>query len=305
MKAVRFDRYGGPDVLAVREVKDPVPGAGEVLVQVKACAINPGEIGIREGLFAERSPASFPSGEGSDLAGLVQALGDGVGEFSVGDPVFGWTDSRASHAELVVAPASQLAVKPQGISWEVAGSLYVAPMAAYACVRAVAPKPGESVVVSGAAGGVGGVAVQLARRTGATVIGLASVHNHDWLRSRDVVPVAYGEGQADRVREAVGGTPDAFIDTFGVGYVDLAIELGVPVERINTIKEFSAVERVGVKAQGTASVASAEVLREIAALVADGSVEIPIARTYPLGDVREAYDDLALRKTRGKIVLIP
>jgi NADPH:quinone reductase-like Zn-dependent oxidoreductase len=103
----------------------------------------------------------------------------------------------------------------------------------------------------------------------------------------------------------VGGTPDAFIDTFGVGYVDLAIELGVPVERINTIKEFSAVERVGVKAQGTASVASAEVLREIAALVADGSVEIPIARTYPLGDVREAYDDLALRKTRGKIVLIP
>jgi NADPH:quinone reductase-like Zn-dependent oxidoreductase len=305
MKAVRFDRYGGPDVLEVRDVEDPVAGPGEVLVRVKACAINPGEIGIREGLFAERSPATFPSGEGSDLAGLVRALGDGVSDFSVGDPVFGWTDSRASHAELVVVPAAHLAPKPQGISWEVAGSLYVAPLAAYACVKAVAPKAGESVVVSGAAGGVGSVAVQLARRTGATVIGLASAHNHDWLRSRDIVPVAYGEGQADRVREAAGGTPDAFIDTFGVGYVDLAVELGVPVERINTITDFAAVERLGVKAQGTASVASGEVLREIASLVADGALEIPIARTYPLGDVREAYDDLARRKTRGKIVLIP
>jgi NADPH:quinone reductase-like Zn-dependent oxidoreductase len=302
---VRFDRYGGPDVLEVRDVEDPVAGPGEVLVQVKACAINPGEIGIREGLFAERSPATFPSGEGSDLAGVVRALGDGVSDFSVGDPVFGWTDSRASHAELVVVPAAHLAPKPQGISWEVAGSLYVAPLAAYACVKAVAPKAGESVVVSGAAGGVGSVAVQLARRTGATVIGLASAHNHDWLRSRDIVSVAYGEGQADRVREAAGGTPDAFIDTFGVGYVDLAVELGVPVERINTITDFAAVERLGVKAQGTASVASGDVLREIASLVADGALEIPIARTYPLGDVREAYDDLARRKTRGKIMLIP
>jgi len=137
------------------------------------------------------------------------------------------------------------------------------------------------------------------------VIGLASEHNHDWLRSRGVVPVAYGDGQAGRIRDAAGGRVDAFIDTFGGGYADLAVELGVPVERINTIADFGAVERLGVSAQGTATVASADVVSEIASLVADGSVEIPIARTYPLAEVQAAYRELAERRTRGKIVLLP
>jgi len=305
MKAVRFDRYGGLDVLEVREVEDPVAGAGRVLVAVKAAGINPGEIWIREGRLHARWPATFPSGEGTDLAGIVRAIGDGVTEFEVGDEVLGWTEERASHAELVAVPADQLTPKPASVPWEVAGSLFVAGLAAYASVAAVAPRDGETVVVSAAAGGVGSVAVQLARRTGATVIGLASERNHAWLRSHEIVPVSYGEGQAQRIREAAGREIDAFIDTFGDGYVDLAISLGVAPARINTIIDFDAVQRLGVQGQGTHTIASARSLAEIAGLVADGSLEIPIARTLPLDQVRDAFRELGARKTHGKIVLIP
>jgi len=305
MKAVRFDHYGGVDVLEVREVDRPVPGTGEVLVAVKAAAINPGEISIREGLLHERWPATFPSGEGTDFAGVVEEVGAGVQDFAAGDEVCGWTERRASHAEFVAVPADQLTPKPPGVSWEVAGSLFVACMAGYACVDAVAPKPGEVVAVSAAAGGVGSIAAQLAVRTGATVIGLASEPNHAWLSDHGVIPVTYGDGQAERIEQAAGGHLDAFIDTFGGGYVELAISLGVPADRINTIADFAAVERFGVHGQGTHAVGTAARLAEIAGLVADGSLEVPIARTFPLAHVREAFALLAQRKTRGKIVLIP
>jgi len=305
VKAVRFDHFGGPEVLEVLDVERPVPAPGEVLVGVKAAAINPGEIAIREGLLESRWPTTFPCGEGSDFAGVVVEFGPGVSGFAAGDAVIGWTSSRASHAEFVAVPADQITAKPDEIPWEVAGSLFVAPLAAYACMKAVAPQAGEVVVVSAAAGGVGSIAVQLAVRTGATVIGLASENNHDWLRSRGAIPVVYGEGQAERIRAAAGGRLDAFIDTFGGGYADLAIELGIPAERINTIIDYGAVERLGVHGQGTHTVDRVEVLREIVDLVADGSVEVVIAATYPLSDVREAFRELAHRRTHGKIVLLP
>jgi len=305
MKAVRFDHYGGVDVLEVREVEDPVAGSGEVLVAVKAAGINPGEVAIREGRLDSRWPATFPSGEGTDFAGLVRAVGSGVSAVAAGEEVLGWTEQRASQAELVVVPADQLTAKPASVSWEVAGSLFVVGFAAYASVQAVAPRAGETVVVSAAAGGVGSVAVQLARRTGARVIGLASEHNHDWLRRHDIVPVTYGDGQAERIREAAGAKIDAFIDTFGGGYVDLAIELGVSAERINTIADFEAVQRLGVQGQGTHAVATAPLLAELVAMVADGSLEIPIAATYPLEQVRAAFRELEKRHSHGKIVLLP
>jgi NADPH:quinone reductase-like Zn-dependent oxidoreductase len=311
MRAVRFDEYGGIDVLEVREVDDPVPGPGQVLVAVRAAGINPGEMSIRAGALHERWPATFPSGEGSDLAGVVQVLGDGDGDgdgdgaFAVGAEVLGWTEERASHAELAAVPVDQLIAKPEALSWEVAGSLYVAGCAAYASVRAVAPRAGETVVVSAAAGGVGSIAAQLARRTGATVIGVAGEGNHEWLQSHGIVPVAYGDGQAERISAAAGGPIDGLIDTFGGGYVEEAIRLGVAPERINTIIDFPAVERFGVKAEGTQSAASTEVLEELARLIAEGSLEVPIAATYPLDQVREAYRALEGRHIRGKIALIP
>jgi NADPH:quinone reductase-like Zn-dependent oxidoreductase len=305
MKAVQFDNYGGVDVLEVREVEDPVAAPGRVVVAVKAAGINPGEIAIREGRMHERLPATFPSGQGTDFAGVVQEVGEGVESFAEGDEVLGWSEERSSQAELVSVPADQLTRKPTGLGWEVAGSLFVVGMAAYASVQAVAPTDGETVVVSAAAGGVGSVAVQLARRTGARVIGLASEPNHDWLRSHDIIPVSYGEGQAERIREASDGKIDAFIDTFGSGYVDLAVELGVAPDRINTIIDFEAVQRHNVKSQGTHAIATPVLLGELAALVADGSVDLPVARTYRLAEVREAFEDLAERHTRGKIVLVP
>jgi NADPH:quinone reductase-like Zn-dependent oxidoreductase len=316
MRAVRFDHYGGVDVLELRDVEPPTPSAGQVLVRVEAAGINPGEASIREGLLHERYPATFPSGEGSDLAGVVEQLGDGVEQWTVGDEVIGFTNERASHAELVLVDAQNLTRKPPNVSWEVAGGLFVAGTTAYAAVRAVAPKSGETVVVSGAAGGVGSLAVQLARATGASVIGLASESNNDWLRLHEVIPVAYGDGVIDRVRDAVAdasagasdgdGTLDALIDTFGGGYVELAIELGVAPQRIDTIIDREAAQRYpGVKTDGSAVGASAAVLAELAGRLETGELELPIAATYPLERVRDAYRELERRHTRGKIVLMP
>jgi NADPH:quinone reductase-like Zn-dependent oxidoreductase len=177
---------------------------------------------------------------------------------------------------------------------------------AWAAVRAVAPKEGEVVVVSGAAGGVGTIAVQLARRAGARVIGLASPSHDEWLREHDVTPVTYGDGIADRVRGAADGKRvDALVDTFGSGYVELGIELGVAPARIDTIADFAAARRFGTRTDGSAEGSSAAVLAELAGLIAAEALEIPIAQTYPLEQVREAYRELERRHTLGKIVLHP
>jgi NADPH:quinone reductase-like Zn-dependent oxidoreductase len=303
-QAVRFDEYGGIDVLRVTEVDRPVPGPGQVLVRMRAAGINPGEAKIRQGLLAQRWPSTFPSGQGSDLAGVVEEVGPGVTGFAAGDEVIGFTDNRASHAELVVTEAANLIRKPDGVSWEAAGSLYVAGATAWAMVHAVSLAPGDIVVVSGAAGGVGSIAVQLAKIAGATVIGLASQANHPWLTSHGVIPVSYGEGVADRIREASGGRVDAFLDTQGGGYVELAIELGVRPERIDTIADFAAKEAYGAKTDGNAVGGNALVLAELAALVDQGRLEIPIAGVYPLARVQDAYQELEQGHTHGKIVLM-
>jgi NADPH:quinone reductase-like Zn-dependent oxidoreductase len=304
-KAVRFNHYGGIDVLHVVEVERPTPGPGEVLVTVKAAGINPGEAKIREWLLSSRFPATFPSGEGSDFAGIVAELGPNVSFVTVGDEVIGFANNRASHAEYVVVPANQLTPRPANVPWEAAGSLFVAGATAYASIRAVGLARGDTVVVSNAAGGVGSIVVQLAVNTGAKVIGLASPANHPWLAAHGVIAVAYGDHVAEGIREASGGQIDAFIDTFGANYVVLALALGVRPERINTIANFEAVTKYGVKGEGNAAVANATVLAELAELISQGSLEIPIAHVYPLGEVREAYQELEQGHTHGKIVLVP
>ncbi len=304
MRAVRFDEYGGIEVLKVVEVPRPVPGAGQVLVQVKAAGINPGGAKIRAGLLAARWPSTFPSGEGSDLAGIVAETGPGVSSFSAGDEVIGYTDNRASHAEYVLVEAQNLTAKPAGVPWEVAGALFVVGATAWAAVRAVSLTEGDTVVVSGATGGVGSLAVQLARRAGATVIGLASEPSFQWLAGHGVMPVAYGDGVADRIRQAASKV-DAFIDTFGADYVQLALELGVEPSRIDTIANFEAVARYGVKAEGSAVGASASVLAELAGLIAAGELELPITATFPLDRVQDAYRRLEEGHILGKIVLLP
>jgi NADPH:quinone reductase-like Zn-dependent oxidoreductase len=302
MKAVRFDSYGGIEVLQVLDVPVPEPSYGEALVKVKAASINPGEAKIREGLLDAIWPATFPSGEGSDFAGIVTKVGPRVENLTTGDEVIGFTDRRASHAEYVVTEAKNLTIKPANVPWEVAGALGIAGSTAYAAVRAVSLKRDDTVAVSAAAGGVGSIAIQLATRTGAAVIGIASPANDQWLSAHGVKAEPYGANLANRLREM---NIDAFIDLHGAGYVKLAVELGIPRDRIDTIADFAAAREYGVKAEGSSAALNASVLAELATLIASGALEVPIAATFPLDQVRAAYSLLAPGHIRGKIVLVP
>jgi NADPH:quinone reductase-like Zn-dependent oxidoreductase len=306
MKAVQIDKYGGVEVLDVREVSRPETGPSQVLVAVRAAGINPSEGTMRAGLVRDLFPLTFPSGQGSDFAGVVHEVGASVEGVADGDEVIGYTDNRASHAEYVVVGATNIIPKPAAIPWEVAGALFVAGVTGFATVRAVAPTAGEAVVIAGAAGGVGVFATQLAVRTGARVIAVASERHHGWLRERGAAPVSYGHGVAERIVAAGEGKPvAAFIDLVGRGYVELALELGVAKNRIDTIVDFPATQKHGVKFEGGAAAASAETLAELAKAIVAGEVVVPIQNTYPLEDVRAAFTELEAGHTAGKIVLIP
>ncbi|MBC7632203.1 NADP-dependent oxidoreductase [Aeromicrobium sp.] len=304
-RAVRFDHYGDRDVLHVVDIEIPKPSGGEVLVQVRAAGINPGEAAIRSGAMDAMSPSTFPSGQGSDLAGVVTAVGDAVTDFAVGDEVLGFSWTRSSHATHAVVPVGQLIAKPAALSWPVAGALYVAACTAWAAVNAIDPKPGETVAVSAAAGGVGSLVVQLLRTRNAKVLGIASPSNADWLTAQGATPVSYGSGLADDLRAAAPDGIDAFIDLFGPEYVHLAVDLGIAPDRIETIIAFEAAAEIGAKSDGSGGASTREVLTAMATLLADGTIEMPIAATYPLEEVRDAYAELEQRHTRGKIVLVP
>ncbi len=306
MQAVRFDHYGEIDVLNVVEVPRPRPGPGRIVIDVVAAAINPGETSIRRGLLDKLWPATFPSGQGSDLAGVVAEIGEGVDGVAVGAEVVGWSDERSSQAEAVSLPADHAVPKLPRVPWEAAGSLYVAGTTAWATVKSVGVKPGEVIAVSAAAGGVGSIAVQLARRLGATVVGIAGAGNSDWLESMGITAVSYGDGLAERLRAAAGGGIDAFIDCFGGGYVDLAVdELGVKPDRVDTITDRESGARHGTHVDGMSTVDDVgSVISELAELIELGELEVPIAATFALRDVRAAYELLEQRHTRGKIVLV-
>jgi NADPH:quinone reductase-like Zn-dependent oxidoreductase len=307
VRAVQFDSYGDVDVLDVRDVPRPVPAAGEVLVEVKAAGINISEAAIRSGAVQHLFPATFPSGQGSDLAGVVAEVGSGVTGFAAGDEVLGFSNQRSSHAEYVTVPADQLTPKPTAVAWEVAGSMYVAGVTAYAAVRAVNLARGDTVAIAGAAGGVGSTAVQLARHAGATVLGIAGPSNDAWLIDHGAIPVNYGDDLPARLRAAApSGRIDALLDFFGGGYVAMAVEdLGIPRDKVDTITDFAAVEQFGVQSAGGADASTAAVVAELADLVARGELDVPIAGVFSLADVRDAYRELEKRHTRGKLVLRP
>ena len=303
-KAVRFDHFGGVDVLNVIEVEKPLPSPGGVLVRVVRAGTNPGEISIREGKLENMFPTTFPCGEGTDFAGIVVELGADVTSLAVGTAVLGWSNERSAQAEFVSVPAEQVIVKPESLSWEVAGALFVVAATAKAAVDAVAPQRGETILVSGAAGSVGSIVTQLVLRTGAKVVGAAGASRQDWLRSLGAIPVGYDNDlEANLSRVAPDGF-DAVIDTVGHGYVDLAIKLGVASNRINTIIDFEAATRHPIHTDGGSEVESPKtVLTEIAQLITDGELQVPVAAVYDLKDVRQAYTQLEQGHTGGKIVL--
>ncbi|MFJ6690515.1 NADP-dependent oxidoreductase [Streptomyces sp. NPDC091294] len=308
MKAVRFHRYGDIDVLGVEDVEPRPLGPRDVLVHVRAAGINPGEAKIRTGALHERFPATFPSGQGSDLAGIVTATGSAVTDWAPGDAVLGWSWERSSHAEYVVVPHDQLVGKPDELPWTAAGALYVAGSTAWAAVTAIDPRAGETVVVSGATGGVGTIAVQLLRLRRAHVIAIASPRHQDWLASQGAALVHYGSGVTERLRRAIegdgAGTAHAFLDFHGGDYPRIALSLGVPPRRANTL-DYDAAAALGTRSQGSAEGTSRAVLTELAELAAAGRIEVPISRTHPLQEVRAAFTHLEHDHPLGKVVLLP
>lgn len=299
-RQVQYSRHGGPEVLELVEVDEPHAGDGQVRVAVRAAGLNAFDFKARQ------NPAMLPNrplprGQGSEFAGVVDEIGASVTEVAVGDEVLGWT-SFAAQADFVTVPAAQVAPKPAGLDWATAGGIGLVGNTARRSTDAVSPRPGETVLVSAAAGGVGLLAAQFAVADGARVIGTASEQNHEFLRELGVIPVAYGPGLVDRLRAAAPDGIDAVIDNSGQETVEAAIELGVDPKRINTIVYFAGVEKHGITSIGGGA-KTADDLAALARLVADGEVVMPIAATYPLAEVRRAYERLESRHVRGKIVL--
>lgn len=296
--AIRYHRFGGPDVLAVEEIPMPEPGEGEVLVEVFATGLNPIESVVRRGDAEAAGSDGFPRGQGRDLAGVVVRAGPGVTAFSSGDAVMGYVGvgAQASH---VVVPEQHLMRKPVAVPWEVAGSLFTAGTTAWSAVEGLGLGPDDTIVVTAAAGGVGCLAAQFARLRGATVIGTSADARLDFLAQFGIIPLAYGPDLARRVREHASGAVSAFLDFLG-GETPEAIALGVPPSRILTILDRAAVDEHGI---GAAEPGDLVALRRVTDLVAAHRVRLPIADVFPVERVGDAYRRLDRRDAPGKIVL--
>lgn len=303
-RAALYDSTGGPDVLYVGTVTDPEPGAGEVAVRVHAAGLNPYDSKVRTGF--NPSDAPFPRRVGSDLAGTVEAVGEGAvywdgTPIAVGDEVLG--RGQGAVAERAIATADGLAKRADAVPVEVAGGLWVAGLTAVSCLATVPVGEGDVVLVGGASGAVGLVTAQLAIAAGARVIGTASERNHDFLRSIGVEPVTYGEGLAARVREL--GTVTAVMDCHGREALDAGVELGVPVDRMVAIAAYAALEELGVH-NVERDARTAENLAGLADRIAAGTLVLPVAAAYPLDDVAAAFTALdSGHAAPGKIVVTP
>lgn len=301
-RAVIVEQFGGPEVLELRDVPEPHVQAGEVRVKVAAFSLNPMDPGLAlRPEMADMFGVSLPSGFGSDFAGVIDEVGAGVTDYAVGDRVFGGAISRAAADYVVTKPGSRLWHTPDNVSDEVASMLPIAGLTAIAALDAIHLQNGDTVLIGGAAGGVGVFAVQLAKLAGARVIGTASESTFEFLRSLGAEPVAYGEGLAERVRKI---TPDglaAAADLFGTEAAEAALELGVPPERISTI---AAQANVSVKVQATgARNANPEDMRKITDAIGAGKLVVPIEARFPLENIQEAVKLLSARHTHGKIVI--
>jgi NADPH:quinone reductase-like Zn-dependent oxidoreductase len=299
-RIVQYSRYGGPEVLDIVEVDEPHAGPGQVRVAVRAAGVNAYDFKARSS--AQMAPnRALPRGQGAEFAGVVDEVGEGVTEVAIGDEVLGWT-GFAAQADFVVVPAGHVAPKPATLDWVTAGGIGLVGNTARRSTDAVAPKPGETVLVSAAAGGVGLFAAQFALADGATVIGTASEENHGFLRSLGIIPVAYGPGLVERLRAAAPNGIDAVIDSAGEETVEAAIELEVDPKRINSVVYYAGATKYGISNVGGGD-KTAEGLATLARLVVEGRFVLPIAATYPLAEVRTAYEQLESRHLRGKIVL--
>jgi NADPH:quinone reductase-like Zn-dependent oxidoreductase len=302
MQAIIYTEFGGPDVLHLAEVQEPHAGAGQVRVRVVAVGINPSDYKIREGWLQAVFPTNFPAIPGGDVAGVVDEVGDGVTEVAVGDEVLGWSDTGA-YAQYALA--TKVVRKPATLSWEAAVALPVAGEAAQRVLDLLAVTAGETVLLHGAAGAVGTIAVQLAVQRGVTVIGTASQANHDYLRSLGAIPVTYGDGLVERVRAVAPQGIDAVFDAAGKDALPASIELRGGTDRVVTIADMRDAVGLGIHfAVGTAEGQSTKALAELAQMVSDGRLRVTTSATYPLDQAVEAAKVSQAGHLRGKIALL-
>lgn len=296
MKAVRFTRFGGPEVLEVVDVPDPHPGPGAVRIAVRAAGVNASDWKKRQGLMDEELPQTL----GYEAAGVVDELGEGVTDVAVGDRVFGLSGAGAAQAELAVL--SYYAPIPPALDFANAAALPAAIETATRALDHLGVGDGDTVLVNGASGSVGSAAVQLAVARGAHVIGTASPANHDHLRGLGAEPVAYGEGMADRVR-ALGGA-DLALDVAGSGVLPELVELTGGPEHVVTIADFAGARAHGVRFSSGDTGRALHVLTDIGDLVESGRFVIPAVRTFPLTEVAAAHHAGETGRVRGKLVLV-
>ncbi|MFJ9097362.1 zinc-binding alcohol dehydrogenase family protein [Streptomyces sp. NPDC102405] len=313
-EAVVASAYGGPEVLSVIDVTVPEPGPGQVRIAVRAAGVNPFDHKMYSGAFGT-DPAKLPMRLGAEAAGVVTAVGADAtgpaGPVQVGDEVIAYRAPGAYAAELVV-PASSVVPKPAGLSWEQAGGLMVVGATAVHVLEAISLSKDETVLIHGAAGGVGLMAVQLAVARGATVLGTASPARHELLRDLGAIPIAYGPGLADRVRAAAPEGVHAAADLVGTDEaVDVSVELVADRSRIATIAGFGRGAQAGIKLLGGSPGADPGTdVRDAARLQLTGAVEagrlrVLIAGSHPLREAAAAHRQVMNGHTSGKVVLVP
>lgn len=300
MRAVVIDRYGGPEVLRLAELPEPTPGPGQVRIRVHTAGVNPVDIKQRTGYFAALAPARFPLRLGNEYAGTVDQVGDGVEGVALGDEVLGSATAQC-YADLVVIEAADTVAKPASMGWDVAGGVATVGQTAHSALTQIGGvRRGETLLVHAAAGGVGTMAVQIARAWGATVIGTASEGNHDYLRSLGAIPVAYGPGLVDRVRRLAPHGVDAALDAIGGAATEVSLELVADRNRIGTTIDTEGAQRYGFHRVGGRTTPG---LRQVVDWFRTGEVTLPSVTVYPLEEVAAAHRHVEGGHTRGKVVL--
>ncbi|PYI54253.1 NADP-dependent oxidoreductase [Paenibacillus flagellatus] len=300
MKAIVFHTFGPPDVLQWEETDEPQAGPGQVRVRVKAAGVQPFDTAVRSGPWP-MYPVKFPQKLGNEFAGVIDQVGDGAAGFAVGSEVLGWAP-MSCYAEYVVVGSDQVVAKPKSMPWEEAGVLSASGQTAHRALQLLGVGRGDTVLVHAAAGGVGTVAVQLARAWGATVIGTASPRNHDYLRALGAIPVAYGEGLAERVRALAPNGVDAALDAVGGDALLVSVELVADKSRVGTLVDAELAERLG--ARWLQSQRTAERLAELVELYEQGKLRIHIWKSFPMSEAAEAHREVETGHVRGKVVLL-
>ncbi|MFE6162254.1 NADP-dependent oxidoreductase [Streptomyces sp. NPDC056486] len=296
MKRVSFAEFGGPDVLQLLDAEEPHAGPGRIRVAVRAAGVNPVDWRVREGQVLGAHPIKLPAGVGLDAAGVVDEVGEGVEGVEIGDHVFGEGDS--TYAEFAVLSA--WAHMPEGLTFEEAAGYPSVVETALRIIRESGVRSGQTLLVSGASGGVGSAVLQIARDRGIAVIGTAGAANQDYLRSLGAVATTYGEGWVERVRQL--GRVDAALDLAGSGVIRELVELTGDPQKVISIADLGAPE-FGVRFSGVAGSVPAA-LAEAAGLISRGKLHIPVEKSYTLAEAAEAHIDSQAGHTRGRRVVV-